>query len=153
MKLKVKDIMSSPPVTIDEQASLDQAARLMLDRGIGCLLVVGADNRLRGILSESDFCAKNVGIPFSNLYYPEVLGRWIGREGAERLLQAARQRKVAEIMSPPVNPVAPEDPIEQVLDLIVDHDAKRLAVVQDGIPQGVITRHDLLRLLRDESRR
>jgi CBS domain-containing protein len=33
---------------------------------------------------------------------------------------------------------------------MVDHGVKRLPVVQDEVPVGVITRHDLLRLLKDQ---
>jgi CBS domain-containing membrane protein len=52
--LSVKDVMSSPVATIDEEAPLKEAARQMLERKIGCL-VVTRKGRLAGILTESDF--------------------------------------------------------------------------------------------------
>jgi CBS domain-containing membrane protein len=53
-QLVVKEIMSSEVVTVNPYAPLQQAARLMLERKIGCV-VVAEDARLVGILTESDF--------------------------------------------------------------------------------------------------
>lgn len=52
--LVVKDVMSTEPVTTSADAPLAEAARLMLERKIGCLPVL-EDGRLVGILTESDF--------------------------------------------------------------------------------------------------
>jgi CBS domain-containing membrane protein len=54
--LSVKDVMTREPVTIAPDASLRDAARLMIDRKIGCLPVV-EERRLVGILTEADFVA------------------------------------------------------------------------------------------------
>ena len=53
-QLLVKEVMTNDPVTIPPDAPLAEAARLMLERKIGALLVV-EDGRLAGILTESDF--------------------------------------------------------------------------------------------------
>jgi len=53
-QLVVKEVMTNDPVTIGPDAPLAEAARLMLQRKIGCLVVV-QDGRLAGILTESDF--------------------------------------------------------------------------------------------------
>ena len=52
--LVVKEVMSHDPATIAPDASVSDAARLMLDRKIGCLVVVEND-AVVGILTESDF--------------------------------------------------------------------------------------------------
>jgi len=52
--LLVKDVMSQPVATIDEESPLRDAARRMMERKIGCL-VVTRGGRLAGILTESDF--------------------------------------------------------------------------------------------------
>ncbi len=52
--LKVKDVMSNDPVTIEPDADVSEAARRLHERKIGCLLVVERD-RLVGILTEGDF--------------------------------------------------------------------------------------------------
>jgi CBS domain-containing membrane protein len=49
----VKEIMSDPPITIAPQASVQEAARLMMEKKIGCLPVLeGA--QLVGIVTETD---------------------------------------------------------------------------------------------------
>ncbi|KGF70197.1 DNA polymerase III subunit epsilon [Hoeflea sp. BAL378] len=51
---RLGEVMSSPPITVSPEVSLHAAARLMTDRGIGCLMVEpGADGRF-GILTERD---------------------------------------------------------------------------------------------------
>jgi len=52
--LVIKDIMATDPVTTTPDTPLAEAARVMLERKIGCLPVV-EDGRLVGILTESDF--------------------------------------------------------------------------------------------------
>jgi CBS domain-containing protein len=52
--LVIKDIMSTDPVTTTPDTLMADAARVMLERKIGCLPVV-EDGRLVGILTESDF--------------------------------------------------------------------------------------------------
>ena len=53
-QLVVKEIMTNDPISIGPDAPLGEAARLMLERKVGALLVVEA-GRLVGILTESDF--------------------------------------------------------------------------------------------------
>lgn len=52
--LFIKDVMTTDPITTTPDTSLADAARVMLERKIGCLPVV-EDGRLVGILTESDF--------------------------------------------------------------------------------------------------
>ena len=50
---KAREIMSSPVTTITEEASIEEAAKLMAQKGIKRLLVV-RDNKLVGIISSTD---------------------------------------------------------------------------------------------------
>jgi len=54
--LAVKEVMTPNPITIAPDAPLADAARIMLERKIGCLPVVEA-GKLVGILTEGDFVA------------------------------------------------------------------------------------------------
>ncbi|GAB3422809.1 CBS domain-containing protein [Haloparvum alkalitolerans] len=53
----VARVMSTDPVTVTPDTFVEPAADLMLDQGIGSLLVVGEDGALRGILTTTDFVA------------------------------------------------------------------------------------------------
>jgi len=51
--VEITRVMSQPPVVIDPEASVEEAARVMANRKIGCLPVVkGSD--LIGIITETD---------------------------------------------------------------------------------------------------
>ena len=50
----LQDIMRTSVLTIGPEADITEAARVMLDEKIGCLLVVDG-NQLVGILTEADF--------------------------------------------------------------------------------------------------
>lgn len=58
--LLVKEVMTDSPETIAPDAPIEEAARLMVERKIGCLPVVEGE-RLVGILTEADFVATFTG--------------------------------------------------------------------------------------------
>ena len=61
--VNIGEVMSKPPISIDPDAAIGAAARMMAERKIGCLPVVAADELL-GIVTETD-----------------VLGHFATREG------------------------------------------------------------------------
>jgi CBS domain-containing protein len=48
------DLMTTPPVTVSPEETVEHAARLMYERGVKRLPVVDADGKLAGIVSRSD---------------------------------------------------------------------------------------------------
>lgn len=52
--LRVKDVMTTNPVTVGPDVPIADAARTMLERKLGCLPVV-ENGKLVGILTEGDF--------------------------------------------------------------------------------------------------
>ncbi len=53
-KLRVVEIMSGEPITIKQNASIGEAARIMLDKKFSGLPVVDEADHLVGIITESD---------------------------------------------------------------------------------------------------
>lgn len=51
--VEIARVMSAPPVVIDPEATVEEAARIMADRKIGCLPVV-EDEELVGLVTEKD---------------------------------------------------------------------------------------------------
>lgn len=145
--MKVYQIMSSPVVTVRESVSLEDVARVMLERRIGCVVVVNDQGALCGIVTDSDFAGKERGFPFSVYRYPQVLGEWLPKEGVERIYQAARTRPVSEIMNPDVVTLPEDASVEEAVDRLLHHDINRIVVVRGDKPVGVVARHDLLRLV------
>ena len=143
----VRQIMLTPVITVDEDCSLEEAAKMMLDRNVGGLPVVDDRGELCGIVTESDFVAREKGIPFSLYRFPQMFGEWMPHEHVERIYEAARRRAVREIMSREVITVTEVDTIETVLEKMLKCGLHRLPVVRDRKPVGIVTRHDLLRLM------
>ncbi len=53
-KLKIKEIMTPDPITIREDATIEDAAQLMIDYKVSGLPVVNAQGELVGMITESD---------------------------------------------------------------------------------------------------
>ena len=54
--MTVDSIMTPDPITINAEAPIAEAARVMLEHKIGGLPVVSGDGRLVGIITETDIC-------------------------------------------------------------------------------------------------
>jgi CBS domain-containing protein len=52
-----------------------------------------------------------------------------------------------EIMSHHVITVTEDQGAEEAIELLLKYDVNRLPVVRDGAPVGIVSRHDLLRLM------
>ena len=53
-KLKIRSIMTPEPITIRDDATISDAAQLMIDYKVSGLPVVNADGELVGMITESD---------------------------------------------------------------------------------------------------
>lgn len=145
--MKVNEIMASPAITVGESTSLEDVARLMLDKGIGCVPVVDADGKIAGIVTEASFAAKSKGIPFSTFRAPQLLGRWLSDTSVANIYAEARQTPVSEIMVKNVVTIEEDESVNRAVELMLEHDINRVPVVRDGRPVGIVARHDLLRLM------
>ena len=59
--VSISEVMSAPPITIDADAGLDEAAREMAERKIGCLPVV-EDGSFIGLITETDLLRHFAGL-------------------------------------------------------------------------------------------
>ncbi len=60
--VSITEVMSAPPTTIEADASIQEAAKLMADRKIGCLPVMEKD-KFVGIVTETDVLRYIAGLP------------------------------------------------------------------------------------------
>jgi len=118
----VGSLMSSPTRTISGDATLREAAALLLDHDVGSAVVVDDAGRLDGILTATDFVT--VVADGTGDYDPAT--------------------SVATAMSTDVVTATINDTVEAAADLMIDSDHYHLPVVDaDGVVVGVITSHDL----------
>ena len=145
--MKVSEIMSSPVLTIKGDETLEQAAKMMLENAKGGLPVLDDGGELIGIVTESDFSAKEHAIPFSRVYAPQLFGEWMSKEGVEKAYKAARNITVDKIMSAPVVTIGPESTVADAVKKMLEHHIHRVVVEDDGSVVGIVSRHDLLKLV------
>ncbi|MGH2555945.1 MAG: CBS domain-containing protein [Actinomycetota bacterium] len=146
LSTKARDVMSHPVVAIHRETTVEDAARTMLERGIGFLPVVGADGELVGIATESDLTGIRARLRLRS-EGSGLVGEMVREEGADHAYERAGKAIVGDVMSTRVLTASPDDPISDVVALMMDNELRHLPVVQDDRPVGVVARHDLLALL------
>jgi CBS domain-containing protein len=149
--MKASDIMTQPAITAREDATLEQIARTMMEHRIGGVPIVDSNGGLCGILTESDFTEKERFVPFSMFRAPQLFGEWFSPEGIDRVYRAARQIAAREVMTRPVITAAESASIHEIMTQMVRHEVHRIPILRDGRPVGIVTRHDLLKMMLGNS--
>jgi CBS domain-containing protein len=116
-----KDIMKHQVVTVDSSMSVMDAAKMMDDAGIGCVVVI-ENNVAIGIVTERDFVKRIVsrGIPLST--------------------------PIKQVMSSPLIVVNPEENIWEVAELMKQRRIHKVPVVHENLLVGIVTTTDLTRI-------
>ena len=114
---------------IGPDAPVIDAVRLMSDKGIGALLVLGNGGKLVGILSERDYARKVV-----------LAGR------------SSKDTPVRDIMTAEVVSVGPHDNTERCMQLVTDGRIRHLPVLENGQVIGVVSIGDLVKAVIAEQR-
>jgi len=120
-RMVVKDIMSSPVVTLDEDATSNKVATLMDENDLGCVIVTNKAGKPVGIITERDLVIR-------------VL--------AKNLVPGAVKAK--EIVTSPLVTIQPEATISEAARRMSRLDIRRLGVVYKGNLMGVISSRDIL---------
>ncbi len=120
-KMLVKDIMTSPVITINEDSTADEAARLMRDNEIGCVIVSGKNEKPVGIITERDLAVRVVA---ENIKPNKITAK--------------------EIMSSPLRTIDADRTISEAAREMNHLNIRRLAVMYRGRLVGIITSKDIL---------
>lgn len=120
--ISVKDLMSKPVITIDLSKTVFDAAVLMSEKRLGCLVVMDG-NIPAGIITERDFVRKVVSkkIPVDT--------------------------KISEVMSKPLIAIDPDAPLRDLSRVMMENQIRRLAVVKGNKLVGILVASDLARKL------
>ena len=145
--MKAKDIMSSPVVTANEDDSLEQCARKMLELKIDELPVVNDDEELTGFLSVTDFVAKKTTVSFSRTEILELFGQWFDKVGIKKMYEDAGRITAKEIMSSPAISIGPDESVKEVFEKLAGAGIHSVVVVEDEKPVGLVSVSDFLKLI------
>ena len=121
MSLNVEDVMVDEVVTVETDATVQEAVEIMNKHEIGCLIVV-LKGKPVGIITERDMLTR-------------VLAKSIDPE----------KIKVSDIMSAPLIVGKPAMEVENAVRLMFKTKIKKLPVVQKGQLIGLVTLTDLTR--------
>ncbi|MEM2202318.1 MAG: CBS domain-containing protein [Candidatus Bathyarchaeia archaeon] len=121
LSLRVEDVMVREVITIDEEASVREAAEVMNKFEIGCLIAIRKGKAV-GIITERDLL--------------------------KRVVAEARdvnKTKVKDVMSSPLVVVEPKMELEEAVKLMFQMKIKKLPVVDGKRLVGLVTLTDIAR--------
>jgi CBS domain-containing protein len=122
MTQQIKDVMTKPVQTVHRDATLRAVARAMKEHRIGAVLVLQADGSLLGLVTDRDLVMRGM-----------ASDRDIDRT------------QVAEICSTPPVKLDPTATIDDAVRLMRERAVRRIPVVADGKPIGIVSIGDLAR--------
>jgi CBS domain-containing protein len=137
--------MTSPVVSVEADATVVQAAQIMLQKRISGLPVVDKGGRLVGIVTEGDFLRRaETGTERRRARWLEFL---VGPGRLADEYTHSHSRKVADVMTRDPVIVAEDTPLEKIVDVMERHQIKRLPVVSSQQLVGIVSRANLIRAL------
>jgi len=123
-RLLVKDVMSSPAVTIKRDAPANKVAELMDKHGLGCIIVTSKEGKPLGIITERDL----VGRVLAKNAKPDVV-------------------KAEEVMTSPLITIEPDEAINEAARKMSRLNIRRLGVVYKGQLVGLVSSKDILSVM------
>jgi CBS domain-containing protein len=120
-RMLVKDVMTSPVVTVDEDAPSNKIAKLMDENNLGCVIITSNAKKPVGIITERDLVKRVL----SKNVVPDTI-------------------KAKGIMTSPLVTIEPEATISEAARRMSRLDIRRLGVVYKGNLVGLISSRDIL---------
>ena len=146
----IRNYITPDPVTIQPETPVEDIARLLLAHRINGVPVVDGAGRLIGVVTAEDLIHRGADErlePRESIWKENFWVSFLGPKGTQR--DKAEGRTAAEVMTTEVHSVAPAMHSSVAARLMVDHHLTSLPVVEDGKVIGVISRIDLLSLLKE----
>ena len=138
----VGEIMEHGAPTVAETAPLADVIGKLLESDVKRVLVLDADGRLTGIISDTDLVARVDPDERPGLL-TWLRSRWSST--ADRQVRRSYGQRAADVMTRPVITVRDTAPVMDALTLTVERHLKRLPVVDaDGRILGMVSRPALL---------
>ena len=120
MAQSIRDVMTADPRTLPADATLEDAAREMANDDIGAVLVTENGGSLAGILTDRDIVVRAI---------------------AEH--RDPSSTTVGDVATRDVQALSPDSSIEDAIKLVREKNVRRIPVVEDGRPAGIVSIGDL----------
>jgi CBS domain-containing protein len=115
----IREVMTTDPTTLAVSSSITEAARVMRDEDIGDVIVMD-DGKLCGIVTDRDIVVRAL---------------------ADKRDPAST--KLGDICSRDVTTLSPDDEVGDAVKLMTREALRRLPIVDDGRPVGIVSLGDL----------
>ena len=119
MPQSIREVMTPDPRTVEPGATLQDAARRMSEDDIGAVLVEDRGS-VAGILTDRDIVVRAVAE---------------GRDPAST--------RVSDVASRDVTALTVDQTVEDAIKIVREENVRRIPVVQDGRPAGILSIGDL----------
>ena len=143
--MRAKHVMSKGVVYVLADATVFEAAEIMVNAQVSAVPVIEEDGRTAGIVSEAD------------LIYRSEIGTaphksWLQRLLSDDVTKAAgyihsHSRRVRDVMTKKIVSVDEDTLLSDVAELMARHNIKRVPVMRDGITVGILSRANLVQAL------
>ncbi len=146
--ITAREIMSSPVITISEDATVAEAATLMLKHRIGALIVIDADGMFAGLVSERQFLPVEVIIPYMRGRAFRLLGKEIAdMENLEETMAGVGSTKIGDVMAEGVHTDVEDTHAADLAEFMITENHRHSPILRNGRPVGMVSRHDFMRIL------
>ncbi len=119
---KVYDCMTTKPISVSSDVSLEECAKVMAQNHVGAL-VIKDNHQSKGLITEQDIVRKVVGKGINPL-----------------------TKKVRDFMETKIMTISPSDDIYDALIKMRDSNIRHLPVVENGKMVGLLTLKDVLKI-------
>ena len=116
----VRDVMTAQPIVLEASATISDAARQMKEHDVGNVLV-RRDGKICGIVTDRDLVVRALAENESN----------------------PGNQPIADVCSEDLECVEADAEIDEAIERMESRSIRRLAVVEDGEPLGVVSLGDL----------
>lgn len=143
--MRAADVMMSEVITVGEDASVQEAARLMAEHGISAVPVVDRDKRVVGMVSEGDLLHRaETGTERRRSWWLDMVAS--ANQLAGEYVKS-HSGCVKDVMTRDVISVTEETGVADIAILLETNRIKRVPVLLDGRLVGIVSRANLVRAL------
>jgi CBS domain-containing protein len=148
--MRAHQIMTRSVISVTPDATILEAANLMLQRHVSGLPVVDKAEKLVGIVSEGDFLHRG------EIGTQKKRGRWLkfllGAGSTASNFVHENGRRISEVMTRDPFTIDEETPLEEIVALMERHGVKRLPVMRGEKLVGIVSRSNLLQAVASLAR-
>jgi CBS domain-containing protein len=143
--MKARDVMTPNVITVNQDSDVTTIAKLLVERRISAVPVVDKDGKLVGIVSEGDLLHRaEEGTEEHRSWW---LSLFDSPDVAARAYAKSHGRHASEIMTNKIVSVSEDTPVAEIAGLLEKNHIKRVPVLRDGKPVGIVSRANLVQAL------